>query len=109
MDDLSRLSLPLSISGERYVSVQQDTLDEVMVCVACITSFPLGFRDDRPDFGITPLELSARPLDVLDVEQAIEAYEPRADVQVTEQPYDPNDPLAALVRIEVAVASSEEE
>jgi phage baseplate assembly protein W len=71
--------------------------------------FPLGYRDDRPDFGIVELELSDRPLNTLDVEQAIEAYEPRADVRVIEQPYDPNDPLAARVRVEVSIARSQED
>jgi phage baseplate assembly protein W len=108
MDALPRLALPLRVVGDRYVSVQQDTLDEVVTCVACITLFPLGYRDDRPDFGVEPMELSDRPLDTLDVEQAIEAYEPRADVTVTELPYDPSDPLASRVRVEVSVARSEE-
>jgi phage baseplate assembly protein W len=109
MDNIPRLALPLRFTSDRYVSVQQDTLDEVVTCVACITMFPLGYRDDRPDFGITPLELSDRPLDTLDVEQAIEAYEPRADVQVVELPYDPSDPLAARVRVEVDVARTAED
>ena len=109
IDSLPRLALPLRISGDRYVAVEQDTLDEVTTCVACITLFPLGFRDDRPDFGIVELELSDRPLDTLDVEQAIEAYEPRAEVNVVEQPYDPDDPLAARVRVEVSIARSQED
>lgn len=109
MDNLPRLALPLRVSGERYVSVEQDTLDEVTTCVVCVTLFEAGFRDDRPDFGIITPELSDRPLDVLGIEQAIEVYEPRASVTVSEQPYDPSDPLAARVRVEVSVAQSGEE
>jgi phage baseplate assembly protein W len=109
IDALPRLALPLRINSGQYVSVEQDTLDEVTTCVACITLFPLGYRDDRPDFGIVPLELNDRPLDTLDVEQAIEAFEPRAEVNVVEQPYDPADPLEARVRVEVSIARSQED
>jgi phage baseplate assembly protein W len=109
IDELPRLALPLRINSGQYVSVEQDTLDEVITCVAAITLFPLGFRDDRPDFGVVPLELTDRPLNTLDVEQAVEAYEPRADVSVVEQPYDPSDPLAARVRVEVSIARSQED
>lgn len=109
MDSLPRLALPLRVVGDRYVSVEQDTLDEVTTCVTCIALFPQGFRDDRPDFGVPSQELSDLPLDAQAVEQAIEAYEPRADVQVTETPYDPTDPLATRLRVQVSVARSEED
>ena len=107
MDDVPHLALPLRIVGPAYQSVQQDTLDEVTACVAAIVSFPLGYRDDRPDFGVRELELTDRPLE-LDIEQAVEAYEPRASVRVAEQPYDASDPLASRVRVEVTLAGAQE-
>lgn len=108
MDDVPHLGLPLRIVGDRYVSVQQDTLDELVANVAVITSFPLGFRVERPDFGVVEMELDARPLAVLDVEQAVEAWEPRASVRVTEQPVNALDPGAARVRVEVSMQRAEE-
>lgn len=108
MDDVPHLALPLRVVGERYVSVQQDTVDELATAVAAITLFPLGYRIERPDFGIRPMELQSRPLRVLDIEQAVEAFEPRADVTVTEQPYDSLDPGAARVRVEVSMPRAEE-
>jgi phage baseplate assembly protein W len=108
VDDVPHLALPLRVVGDRYVSVQQDTLDELVTSVAAITLFPLGYRVERPDFGIVPMELDQRPLPVLDVEQAVEAFEPRATVNVTETPYDPADPGAVRVRVAVSMASSEE-
>jgi|SRR3954469_15633409 phage baseplate assembly protein W len=107
MDDVPHLALPLRIVGTGYVSVQQDTLDEVTTCVAAITLFPLGYRDDRPDFGVRALELTDRPL-ALDIEQAVEAFEPRASVRVAEQAYDRSDPLGAQVRVEVALMGQQE-
>jgi hypothetical protein len=108
MDNVPHLALPLRITGDHFVSVQQDTLDELVTAVAAIVTFPLGYRVERPDFGITPPELGDRPLDTLDVEQAVEAYEPRALVNVTEQPYDPLDPGADRLRVEVTMPRAEE-
>ncbi len=108
MDNVPHLALPLRVVGDRYVSVQQDTLDEVATAVAAITLFPLGYRTERPDFGVEPMELLPTPLPVLEIEQACEAFEPRASVTVTELPLDPFDPGAARVRVEVNLARAEE-
>lgn len=108
MDNVPHLALPLRVVGDRYVSVQQDTLDELVQTVAVITSFPLGYRVERPDFGIVPPEFSQRPINTLDIEQAVEAFEPRALVTVTEQPYDPTDPGADRLRVEVSMPRAEE-
>lgn len=107
MDDVPHLSLPLRVVGGSYVAVQQDTTDELAVTVKAILSFPLGSRPERPDFGITDPALTDRPLALLDMHQAIETYEPRAEITVTELPYDPADPLASRVRVEVAMAHQE--
>lgn len=103
MDDVPHLSLPLRISADRFVTVQQDTVDELVCCVGTITLFPLGYRVERPDFGIVPMELDTRPLPIVDVEQAVEAWEPRAIVRVTEAPYDHLDPGADRLRVEVSL------
>lgn len=108
MDNVPHLALPLRVVGDRYVTVQQDGIDEVAGCVAMVTLFPLGYRVERPDFGVEPMELDARPLPVLDVEQAVEAWEPRATVTVTEAPVNPLDPGAAPVRVEVSMPHAEE-
>jgi phage baseplate assembly protein W len=108
MDDLPRLALPLRVVGDRYVAVQQDTVDELITTVAVICAFPLGSRVERPEFGVPPPELADSPLDTLAVEQAIATWEPRAEVTVTERPYLPADPLAGRLRVEVSMAGSSE-
>ncbi len=108
MSDVPHLALPLRIAGDRFVTVEQDTLDEIVACVACIVAFPLGYRVERPDFGVTPLVFDQRPLPTLDVEQAVEAFEPRASARVTEAPYDPTDPGADRLQVEVTQARAEE-
>jgi hypothetical protein len=67
MDDVPHLALPLRVVGDRFVSVQQDTVDELVATVGAITLFPIGYRVERPDFGIAELELTRRPLAALDV------------------------------------------
>lgn len=103
MDNVPHLALPLQIQGGSYVSVQQDTSDELATSVQAILSFQLGSRPERPDFGIADPALADRPLDLLDMEQAIQTYEPRAAFSVTELPYNPADPLASRVRVQVAL------
>jgi hypothetical protein len=108
MDPIPHLALPLRIETGRYATVQQDTLDELVVNVSCICAFPLGYRIEAPEFGIPELELSDAPLPVDDVERIIETWEPRADVEVNEADYDPTDPLAAPLRVTVTMPNEEE-
>jgi phage baseplate assembly protein W len=109
MDSVPHLALPLRVQADAYASVQQDTLDEVRTTVAAIVAFPVGYRIEAPDFGVPELELADRPLDVLALSTAIEQSEPRAAIVVTELDYDARDPLAARVRVEVALPGETEE
>lgn len=109
MDDVPHIALPIRVLSTGYVSVQQDTLDEVRTSVAAIVAFPVGSRVEAPDFGVPELELAQRPLDVDALAEAIEDFEPRAAINVVELPYDGRDPLAAHVRVEVALPGETEE
>lgn len=109
MDDVPHLALPLRVLSSGYASVQQDTLDEVRTNVAAIVAFPVGTRIEAPDFGVPELEFDQRPLDVDELASAIEDFEPRAAINVVELPADPRDPLAAHVRVEVAMPGETEE
>jgi phage baseplate assembly protein W len=108
MDDIPHIALPITLAGSRFATVQQDTTAEVAACVAAIVSFPLGYREDQPEFGISDPAFSTRPIDTAEVEDAIAEYEPRADVTVTESDYNPRDPLAAEVEIVVNVIEAED-
>jgi phage baseplate assembly protein W len=108
-DNVPHLALPLRFVSTGFVTVQQDTLDEVRTSVAAIVAFPIGSRIEDPDFGVPEIELTDRPLDVDGMQNAIEDYEPRAAINVVELPYDPSDPLAARVRVEVALPGETEE
>jgi phage baseplate assembly protein W len=108
MDRIPHLSLPLRVERGAFATVEQDTLDELVTSVSCICSFPLGFRVEAPDFGIPELELTDRPLPVEAVERQIETWEPRADVEASERPYDPTDPTAARLEVAVTMPDAEE-
>lgn len=108
MDPIPHLSLPLRIKGSGYAAVQQDTLDELVCSVHAVCSFPIGSRIESPDFGIPEYELSDRPLPVQQLEAAIEAWESRASVEVSEAAYDPSDPLATRLQVRVTLPDAEE-
>jgi len=109
MDVVSHLAWPLRYSRNGYAAVQQDTVAELSVNVAVICSFPLDFRDEAPEFGIPDPDFQQRPLDLTSLYAAVDAYEPRARVNVHELPFDPVDPTAARVRLEVAMPGGEDE
>ena len=108
MDPIPHLALPLRLDRGQFATVQQDTLDELVTTVSCICSFPLGFRVEAPEFGITELEHLSPPLPVDELERQIEGWEPRADVEVTERSYDPADPTAARLEVAVTMPDAEE-
>lgn len=108
MDAIPHLSLPLRIEANGYAVAQQETLDEVVVAVASICAFPIGSRIEAPEFGVPEYELSQRPLPTQAIEDAIETWEPRANVEVSEADYDPGDPLASRLVVRVTVPDSEE-
>jgi phage baseplate assembly protein W len=109
MDSVPHLAWPLRYTPNGYGSVEQDTVDELAANVGVICSFPLGFRDEAPEFGIEDPEFDGFPLDLTDVTVALAAYEPRAAVNIVTQPPDPLDPGAARVRIEVSMPGGEDE
>lgn len=108
MDDVPHIALPIRVAGVAYATVQQDTDDEVTATVTAIASFPVGWREEAPEFGIVPMEFQGQPLDVTDLQQACETYEPRARLRIVDHS-PPNDPTAALLAIEVSMFTAEDE
>jgi hypothetical protein len=108
MDPIPHLALPLRLEHGSYATVEQDTLDELITTVSVVCAFPIGYRIEAPTFGIPELEHLSPPLPVDDVERQIETWEPRADVEVHEAPYDPTDPTAARIEVAVTMPDAEE-
>jgi phage baseplate assembly protein W len=70
--------------GSQIAVNEQDTVQEIMACEMVIVSCPVGFREDRPEFGWAWPELVQAPVSVAQLEQALKSFEPRAPVQIQE-------------------------
>lgn len=64
---------------ERGSYVEQDTADHVMSCENVIVRCPLGFREERPEFGIPWPEFRTAPLDPAEITTALRRFEPRGN------------------------------
>lgn len=106
--DVPHLALPLRVVDGAFAAVEQGSLDELTVSVQVVCSFPIGYRIESPEFGIPEFELSDLPLPVDDLERTIESWEPRANVEVTQADYNPNDPLAAPLQVAVTMPNEED-
>jgi phage baseplate assembly protein W len=109
MDDVPHIGLPIRLAGVTYATVQQDTDDEVTATVTAIASFPIGWREEAPEFGVTPMEFQGQPLDTTDLEQACETWEPRARIRIVDRSPGSSDPTAARLQIEVSMFTAEDE
>lgn len=106
MDSVPHITLPIEVRASAYRTVDQDTTAEVANCVAAIVAYPIGYREEAPDFGIADPTFGSLPLDTSAIERACEAYEPRAVLRIIEA--QSLDPFAANVQIEVNVSTSED-
>jgi phage baseplate assembly protein W len=77
MTDIPHWTFPFA----RGSYVEQDTTDHVMSCENVIVRCPLGFRDDRPDFGIPFPEFATVPVDPAAVTAALRRLEPRGEAR----------------------------
>ncbi|HEY1437374.1 MAG TPA: LamG-like jellyroll fold domain-containing protein [Casimicrobiaceae bacterium] len=94
---------PLVVSSQVGV-IEQDTVEHIMSCEMVITVCPLGARDDRPEFGWAWPDLSTPPLDTAALQTALENFEPRADVEVT-QYADLIDAATQFIKVQVEIES----
>jgi phage baseplate assembly protein W len=65
-------------------TVEQGSPEHIMACENVIVRCPLGFRDDRPDFGWPWPEFRTAPLDLSGLENALQTFEPRSTVTARE-------------------------
>ena len=89
--DTPHFHFPFSLASDgKSVSVEeQDTPEEIRGCVELILRTPQGHRSELPAFGIADLtfrQVTAEGLDVSDVVEAVETWEPRADALLSDAP-----------------------
>jgi len=102
---IPHLVAPLQVVGGRFLAVEQDTDEEVAVCVRNICAFEQGYRHEDPDFGIPDPTFRVMPIDTNAIAQALADYEDRAQVNITQE-LTPDG--AVTLRLEVDVPASEE-
>lgn len=83
MTDIPHLAYPFRLDGLGHARVvEQDTVDEIANCCTVILKTPIGSRSELPEFGYEDPTFSGRTVNVEDVIQVLERWEPRADLQV---------------------------
>jgi hypothetical protein len=64
--------------------VEQDDPEHIKACATRVVLCPVGFRDDRPEFGWPWPEFANAPIDTDELRQALKQFEPRADPSARE-------------------------
>lgn len=101
--DVPHFSFPFRLDGDHVAVDEQNTSDEIMACVSVIARCPVGFRDERPDYGWPFPEFRNVPVQPGPLEVALMRLEPRAQYAFHEYA----DVLSAAVRhLEVAVGTT---
>ena len=82
-------SLPLRFGGVNGGAMvnEQDTADDILDCVRAILYWPVGQRDDMPDFGLQDLafkQVSDESLSA-QIKAALQTWEPRIQHNVDER------------------------
>jgi hypothetical protein len=70
-------SLPFRFTPQAAVS-EQDSIDEVADCCLAVLVCPLGFRVELPIFGIPDPTFSSPTVDIDELRDAVDRWEPRA-------------------------------
>lgn len=83
--DRPHFRFPFGLGEDGRVGVlEQDTPDHVMSCEHVIVRCPVGWRQERPEFGWAFPEFRATPLDVGPLEAALAQFEPRGNADAHE-------------------------
>lgn len=81
---IPKLRMPLRFDGGRLAIVEQDSPENVRGAVFACLAYELGERIEDPDFGIEDPTFEETPLDTTEWIEAINRYEPRAEVQTSQ-------------------------
>jgi phage baseplate assembly protein W len=82
--DRPHFSYPFRLDGDKVAVVEQDTVEHVHSCENVIVRCPLGFRDERPEFGWPFPEFANIPIKVSGLEEALRTFEPRGRARAEE-------------------------
>lgn len=103
--NVPHLAVPFQVINGQWVTVEQDTDDEVAQCVRNLCAFERGYRAEDPDFGIADPTFTTMPIDTEDIARALSVYEDRALIEIF-QTISPDGSVE--VRLEVTLPTSED-
>lgn len=83
--DRPHFEYPFRRGSDGHVAcVEQDTPEHITSCENVIVRCPLGFRDDRPEFGWPFPEFVNIPISTRGLEDALRTFEPRGRAKARE-------------------------
>lgn len=107
MATIPHMQYPVVIAPSGAVTVEQDSLDDVLSCVDAIVACPAAACPELPTFGIPDVAFQGAPTDPQPVIAAIEEWEPRAaGVTITQQPVDASGTWRVQVQLRASGAES---
>lgn len=95
-------ALPFRMHRGATVCVEQDTLDDIAGCIEAVLRTSPGQRIESPEFGSPELTFNQRPLNLDDVVNRVELWEPRARILLSEDATE-LDPALARIRATVTL------
>ena len=95
-------ALPFRMHRGATVCVEQDTLDDIACCIEAVLRTAPGDRIVSPEFGSPELAFNQRPLNLDDVVNRVELWEPRAAILLAEDPAE-LDPALARIRATITL------
>lgn len=98
---IPKLRVPLRLENGRLGICEQDSQENVAACVYAILAYERGSRIENPDFGVEDPTFSDLPFDTREWLEQIARYEPRAEVQTSQEVID----LIDVVLVEVGLGS----
>lgn len=80
MPSVPHFNYPFQIRGRKVNTVEQDTVEEVIICVYAVLATELGSRQEEPDFGWPDPAFRQGGADLEEMVSVVDEWEPRADV-----------------------------
>lgn len=79
-------ALPFQLDGSSFVTVEQDSEEDITACIVGILRSRINYRDDRPEFGISDPTYRQGGPDLETLRAVIDTFEPRADRVLSRNP-----------------------
>jgi hypothetical protein len=97
MADIPHLRFPLELDGNgEFVSVEQNSIEDIEQCVKALLRTPLGLSDELPEMGLTYQPFYEGGADVQEIQQQLAQHERRTDVLLDEDPSRLDDALSIV-------------